>query len=427
MRETPPEHWTLLTGPANWFRLWYPPQWTTEERQGAYAIRPSESEAFLAVNTIWLDDQRDLDTLPQLADVVDQFPKSRNVTRVPEEPIDGIVECLQGDCILDPRSTWWKKLFRAEQWRSWKMWAFRRSRLLIVMTLLHEGPRDPELESLVRMILRCLEVPDEPADPPEVFAQRVLDLARRKFPLLEVTLVDHFQIQIDSSRLNLANFYRSYLRNPEEFEQIVLPAISTAVQVQGWGENETMPPLELVRDRLMPMLYPEEVWLEKFPDIVGEPWIAGLVILYVVDESNAYWYVRKDLIQQWNLTPAGLHEIAIDNLQSYFERDPMEIALAATEEGHPSMMMPGKPDTYNSVRLLSTSFLEKMRQVVGGDLAVGVPGRDFFVAVSMKLPEMVDQIRKRVAEDFHQTDHPLTDRILLITADGVSELIDDPE
>jgi hypothetical protein len=43
----------------------------------------------------------------------------------------------------------------------------------------------------------------------------------------------------------------------------------------------------------------------------------------------------------------------------------------------------------------------------------------------MKLPEMVTRIRKRVQEDFLQTDHPLTDRMLLVTADGVSELIDD--
>jgi uncharacterized protein YtpQ (UPF0354 family) len=79
------------------------------------------------------------------------------------------------------------------------------------------------------------------------------------------------------------------------------------------------------------------------------------------------------------------------------------------------------------VRLLCQSFLTKLREVAEGDLAVGVPGRDFFVAVSMKRPEMVDRIRSRIREDFRQTDHPLTDRMLLVTADGVSELIDDDD
>jgi uncharacterized protein YtpQ (UPF0354 family) len=196
--------------------------------------------------------------------------------------------------------------------------------------------------------------------------------------------------------------------------------------VQGWGDEETAPPLEIVRDRLMPMLYPEDVWREKFPDIIGEPWVAGLMILYVVDESNAYWYVRQELLDKWKISQDDLHDIAMDNLHSYFESQPMEMAVAANDEGTPSMMMPGKPDTYNSVRLLSHDFLERMREVAEGDLAVGVPGRDFFVAVTMKLPQMVDQIRRRVQEDFRQTDHPLTDRMLLVTAAGVSELIDEP-
>jgi hypothetical protein len=424
LAEFAPEHWTLLSGPANWFRLHHPPRWEAEERQGAFALRPPESEALIAINTIWTSEDPQ-PAFPSLQDVVDQFPRVRNARHVMEELVDGVVDCMQGETVLDAGQSWWGKIWKSEHWRSWKMWAFQRSHLLIVVTLLHDGPRDPELESMTRLILRCLELPDFPADPPEVFSRRSVELARKKFPLLEVELAEGFQIQIGLSRLNLANFYRAYVREPEKFEQILVPALTTAVQVQGWGEEETAPPLELVRDRLMPMLYPEDVWREKFEDILGEPWIAGLVILYVVDESNAYWYVRRELIKKWGLTENDLHEIAIDNLQSYFERQPMEMAVAASEAGLPSMMMPGKPDTYNSVRLLCHSFLHQLREVAEGDLAVGIPGRDFFVAVTMKLPEMVTRIRKRVQEDFLQTDHPLTDRMLLVTADGVSELIDD--
>jgi hypothetical protein len=421
-----PEHWLTLQGPANWFRLWHPPSWQAEERQGAFALRPPGSEALLAINTIWLQADQPR-ALPGLKDVIEQFPRSRNVRMLEDDQLDSLTECAQGEAILDPGASWWGRLLKGERWRAWKMWAFRRSGLLVVVTLLHEGPRDPELESLTRLILRCMELAEEPADPPEVFAQRALALCRQKFPLLQVELLEGFQVQIATSRLNLANFYRAYVREPDKFDQILLPAMTTAVQVQGWGEQETAPPLEIVRDRLMPMLYPEEVWREKFQDILGEPWVAGLAILYVVDESNAYWYVRQELLERWGLSLTDLHDIALDNLQSYFERQPMEMAVAESESGGPSMMMPGKPDTYNSVRLLCQSFLTKLREVAEGDLAVGVPGRDFFVAVSMKRPEMVDRIRSRIREDFRQTDHPLTDRMLLVTADGVSELIDDDD
>lgn len=385
------------------------------------ALRPPDGDALIAFNTIWMATS-ETGELPGLKEIIGQFPQTRNVHPVAEEDMEGLTDCMAGEAVLSPDQSWWGWLWKGPEWRAWRMWAFRRDNLFLVVTLLHNSARDHELESLTRHMLRCMELPETPADPPEVFAQRALKLARSKFPLLQVNLAEGFQIQISTSRLNLTNFYRVYVRQPENFEQILLPALTTAVQVQGWGESETTPPLDIVRDRLMPMLYPEDVWQEKFQDIIGEPWVAGLVVLYVVDEANAYWYVRKELIEKWGLSTGDLHEIALENLRSYFERKPMEMAVATDGEGAPSMMMPGEPDTYNTVRLLCHNFLTQMREFASGDLVVGAPNRDFFVAVAMKQPEMIRQIRHKVREDYQQTDHPLTDRLLLITADGVSEL-----
>src|SRR5690606_21165649 len=125
----------------------------------------------------------------RLSDVVSQFPRVRNVHEIRDEPVEGVVDCMQGEAILDGGQTWWGRLVNPGRWRGWKMWAFQRSRLLIVFTLLHADERDQELESMTRMVLRCLELPDAPADPPEVFARRALQLARQKFPLLSVELV----------------------------------------------------------------------------------------------------------------------------------------------------------------------------------------------------------------------------------------------
>ncbi len=420
-----PQHWKQLSGPSNWFQVSFPPQWSSEEREGALALRPAGSEAFLAFNSIWLDPIAQEKPLPSLKDIIAQFPRSRRVQRLERSDMAGLLDCWRGEACLEPRGSWWKNLFRRVAWRHWTMWAFRRSQLLIVVTLLHTDERDNELESLSRMVLGTLELPETPADPPEAFAQRALRLARKKFPLLDSELGAEFHLLLGGSRLNLFNFYRTYVRSPEKFEEILLPALTTVVQVQEWGETQTEPPLDAVKDRLMPMLYPESAWQERFPEFIGSPWVGGLAVLYVVDEHNAYWYVRADLTTKWGISQEELHDIAIDNLQGYFERKPMEMAVAGTEDDVPSMLMPGRPDSYNASRLLSSSFLAKLRDFVGGDLAIGVPGRDFFVAVSMKADVMLEHVRERVKEDFHQTDHPLTDRMLLITADGVSELVDD--
>ncbi len=270
------------------------------------------------------------------------------------------------------------------------------------------------------MIVNSIEFSEPPVCPPEIFAQRVLELARRKFPLLDCESAPDFQIKLGDSKVNLFNFYRSYVNAPAQFEAIVLPALTTVVQVQGWGKQQTEPGLDEVRERIMPMLYPEDEWHEQFPNIVGMPWVGGLVVLYVVDESHAYWYIREDLLETWGMDLDELHQIALKNLNRYFDDTPMEFTVAGEEQG-PRLLIPARPDAYNTSRLLSEPFHEKLRGVLGGEFAVGTPSRDFFVAVSLDSSEMVEHVRLKVEDDFQQMDHPLSARLLLVTHDGVTE------
>jgi hypothetical protein len=300
------------------------------------------------------------------------------------------------------------------------MWSIQQDRICLIVTYLQTGEHDPETETLAGMILNTLSIADEPADPPDVFAERVLELARRKFPLLPCRRRDDFQLQLGESNVNLFNFYRSYVNAPQNFNEIVLPALTTVVQVQEWGRTQTEPPLDEIRSRIMPMLYPESVWQESFPNFAGSAWIADLMVLYVVDEAQAYWYIRDDLLDQWELSPAELHELALANLDDYFEQQAMEFTLVGEEPG-PRLLMPSRPDAYNTSRLLSSTFQRKLRELLGGQFAVGIPNRDFFVAVSLDSTETLEHVRGKVTEDFAHMDHPLSDRLLLISADGVSE------
>lgn len=268
--------------------------------------------------------------------------------------------------------------------------------------------------------------------PPAEFADRVVRLARARFPLIDCRRVDELQIQFGSSNVNLFNFYRSFVGNPEAFEQIVLPALTTVVQMQELGPDHTSPPLERVRDRVMPMLYPQASWESGFPNFAGLEWVAGLAVLYVVDEAHSYWYIRDELLQRWGIGVDELHQFALENLEAYFQKRTMQLAghpraptegasLGPAEEVGPRLLMPHSPDAYNTTRLVSSGFQAKVRELLGGDFAVGVPSRDFFVAFSLDSTETTETIRHKVAEDFSSMDHPLSDRLLFVTADGVSE------
>lgn len=382
-------------------------------------LAPPDGESVVSLLVGW---SRDAESVPlsQLVSAEAFFPNARKVQTAGELDVTYESAGLWGEANFAEPVRWWRRPFHRNDWRRWRLWAIRRGPVLLMAILVNAPEPDLEREALVTLMLRTVVFSHPPADPPRVFTDRVLELSRSRFPLLTCEAEEDFQLRLGESQVNLFNFYRSYVAAPERFEEIMLPALTTVVQVQGWGPEQSDPALEAVRTRILPMLYPAHVWEERFPSFVGQPWVGGLAVLYVVDESRAYWYIRAELLQRWSLTCDELHELALGNLDAYFEQHPMELTVAQGDDG-PTLMMPARADSYNAARFLSPSFRDKVADLLGATFAVGLPGRDFFVAVGLTSGEVVEHVRVRVQDDFAQVDHPLSERLLLVSPDGVSE------
>lgn len=419
-----PPLWKTLTGPTHWFTLRHPEGWKVEESDGSLRLSPPGEQGALIITCLRVPPGQ-ADEFSSSLDPRTLFPRCRRVRKLKPLDLPYQTLCLEGERELDEEGqTWWKRLWRGSHWTRWRAWCISHEELHLLAIWVETSGRDPEMETLSAMILNTVEMADNPADSPDQFAERVIALARRKFPLLACRKEADFHIKMGESSVSLFNFYRAYLNAPDRFEDIVLPALTTVVQVQEWGSNQTDPPLETVRDRIMPMLYPEEAWKKNFPNFLGTPWVAGLMVLYVLDESNAYWYVRKDLSRKWGLSVEQLHDIALANLETYFEQKPAEFACGGVGESA-RIVMPMRPDAYITARWLSPSFRASMQKEIGREIAVGLPGRDFFVAISTCESETLQQMKGLIAADFDRIDHPLTNRMLLVSRDGVSELCED--
>ena len=419
MSTTHPTHWRPYVDPSHWFRVWHPPGWTLVESGGEARLIAPDQGGMLRLIGRWRGSGKkvDFDTVVEPSQV---FPGSRRVRHSRPLNVPYPSMCIEGESNDTAGLRWWTRWLSPPTWRPWRLWTTRYKSVCVVASFQTSGRRDPELETVATMIMNSLEFADEPADPPHIFADRVVRIARDRFPALKCRRSDEFRVQLGESNINLFNFYRSYVQEPERFEEIILPALATVAQVQEWGTAQAEPTLESVRDRILPMLYPEDVWRRSFPNFVGTPWVGDLMVLYVVDEKHAYWYIRGDMLDRWNLDRDELHTLALSNLDAYFDRQHMEYIMAG-EDGGPRLLMPKRPDAYNSSRILSRRFCSVLRGELGSELAVGVPSRDFLVAVSMGADEAIGQIRRKVEDDFSRMDHPLSPRLLLISADGVSE------
>ena len=168
----------------------------------------------------------------------------------------------------------------------------------MVVTFFYDPKDHAQIFETVQKILHSVELSLNPANPPDLFANEVLQLAQKKFPLAPAQLLPGFRLKFAESEINLTNFYRAYLTTPEHFEKTITTSLATILQINEWGSDQTEPDLVEIRERIMPILLSKESWEQNFPNFVGENWIADLAILYVVDESNAYWYIHEKLLDK---------------------------------------------------------------------------------------------------------------------------------
>lgn len=320
--------------------------------------------------------------------------------------------------------SWWKRMFLPGPVYHWRFWEIVCGPLRIVASLQSEPGTslDSDYVRLLDRIMATLEPSAAPIWPPERFRREVVSLAAGHFPLAEIQSTGQFSVLVAGSKLNLENFYRSYLRDPTGFQSIVLTGVGALIRLQELSPEQLLPRFDQVADRIFPMLIPEG--REDSEELVCDPWVASLSIGYVIDDSTAYRFVSQAALQNWQLSADQLHDLAVRNLRRYAEEYPLEATLLGDPE-HPRLLMPAQPDAYHCVRILDPGFHARLRQLFGPEFVVGVPNRDFFVAVSLRNPELIRQVRERVAADHSTMHHPLTSRLLVVSADGVSEYCDD--
>ncbi len=437
-----PDSWRLCRGPANWFTFRCPEDLEVRQNQTLIEITRPASASDNAMPQPESADSRDVGdhaqpfrpTLslvtwweesstenrkpsPDLAvlfpQVVSLHPQPPLKTEIPNEVWMGLSRRPATGC-------WLAKIFRRRIHYQWRLWTLRQGQLTIVATLQSADRRPIDLGflNLCERILGSLEIAEQPAWPPDVFMKNVLDLARQNFPLLQASVARGFSLRLGHSEIGLSNFYRMYLQQPDHFRRIVLPGLTTVVRMQELSPEQLLPSLDEVRNRILPMLSGDDE--SRAEDRVKTAWVGGLSVGYVVDEDDSYRFVLRRMLDTWSISSDELHDIALENLRRYASEHPLEVTMVGDEDD-PRMLMPVKPDAYNCSRILDPGFHGRLRDLFGPELLIGVPNRDFFVAVTMKDRDLIEQVQLRVNEDFATMHHPLTRRLLVVSADGVSE------
>jgi uncharacterized protein YtpQ (UPF0354 family) len=76
-------------------------------------------------------------------------------------------------------------------------------------------------------------------------------------------------------------------------------------------------------------------------------------------------------------------------------------------------------DGYDASRILLPTLHERLREHLGSPFAAGIPNRDILLCFRND-DETVDRLKGQIAEDYRNMPHQITDRLLLVTADGIA-------
>ena len=76
-------------------------------------------------------------------------------------------------------------------------------------------------------------------------------------------------------------------------------------------------------------------------------------------------------------------------------------------------------DGYDASRVLLPTLHEKLREHLGSPFAAGIPNRDILLCFRND-DETVGRLREQIAEDHRQMPHGVTDKLLLVTPDGIA-------
>jgi uncharacterized protein YtpQ (UPF0354 family) len=207
----------------------------------------------------------------------------------------------------------------------------------------------------------------------------------------------------------LEHFYHAYRRSPAQLESI-LESLEAAVRSfapdrgpQLWDELE---------DRIYPMIKPlamlAEVAERNLPQLVYRPFMADLIVCYVIDEPESVAFVNEEHLKTWGVLETTLYTRAVDNLRIKTLKPGTAQVYG---EGAEMLFIYAALDGYDAARILLTEIMTEWDAIVPGRLVIGIPNRDFLVGFSDANPAILQRMALQIAQDATQRDYGLTDQL----------------
>jgi hypothetical protein len=250
----------------------------------------------------------------------------------------------------------------------------------------------------------------------EQFVQHVLETVASKFPLVKMARADEpFSMLVNGHVASLENVYRIAVLRPEEMRRHIERWVVELLRAAE-GAPDRDGSFEELKDRILPMILADRC----DPDdraIMTQPLIEGLCVGYAIDSDRTIAYIPQAQFEAWEIGTEELHEAALENLVKRSES--MSAHAAQDEAGNVNLILFQTMDGYDASRVLLPTLHDRLREHLGSPFAAGIPNRDILLCFRND-EETVARVREQIASDHKNLPHGVTDKLLLVTPDGIA-------
>ena len=252
----------------------------------------------------------------------------------------------------------------------------------------------------------------------EQFAEQVIEIVRARFPLVKLARAEQpFSLRVNGQIASLENLYRWSLLKPDELKHYVERWAVELLRASE-GSPDQGATFEQISDRILPMVLGRQYVETQAQSMVSQTLVTELHVAYAIDSDRTIAYIPKAQFDAWNITLDQLHSTAIQNLLG---RSEQIAAHAAQDEatGQVNLILFQTMDGFDASRVLLPNLHDRLRQYLGSPFCAGIPNRDILLCFRND-EETVARLRDQIREDHGKMPHGVTDRILLVTADGIA-------
>jgi len=257
------------------------------------------------------------------------------------------------------------------------------------------------------------------------FLDQVVHLVEARFPLVRLERSDAtFSLRINGYWAPLENLYRLTLQQPDHMARNVERWITELLRAAE-GSPDQSAPFEQVKDRILPVVVAggAQIGGPLGAAVLSQNILDGLAVAYAIDSDQFIAYIPRRLFDQWGISLDSLHELAIQNL--VVRSESIQAHAGQDEDGRISLILVQTMDGYDASRILLPSLHERLRKHLGSPFVAGIPNRNILVCFRDD-PQTVARMRKQIRQDYQTMPHQVTDRLFLITADGIAPYSQQP-